>query len=91
MKDAPMFPGVVVKLIERENLATYVELISDDFGSTFVVVDDNTLANMLGLPSDFEKLNKIIHNYIPNANIEYVKSGKLDGDYDIYFIKDIGE
>ena len=68
-------------------LQTYVEDISDDFGSTFSVVDPNTLANMLGFPDDFEKLTKIIQRYIPNSNIKYIKTNTLDGDYDVYLIK----
>jgi hypothetical protein len=62
-------------------------MISDDFQSTFTVVDDNTLANMLGMPGDFEKLTEIIRKYIPNANIEYENTKQLGGDYDIYLIK----
>jgi hypothetical protein len=71
----------------KNNLSTYVEAISDDFQSTFTVVDKNTLANMLGMPGDFQNLTKIIHNYIPNAEIIFTKTNQLEGDYDIYLIK----
>jgi len=33
-----------------------VRRLSDDFQSTFTVVDENTLVNLLGFDGDFEKL-----------------------------------
>lgn len=73
----------------HHQLATYVEDISDDFDSTFTVVDNNSLINMLGWPGDFERLTSIIKNYIPDADIEYVKTNTLEGDYDVYQIINI--
>lgn len=74
------------------NLAYYVEDISDDFQSTFSVVNDTTLANMLGSsPNDFEVLGKIISKYIPNAVITYVKTGEYPGKYDLYLISAVEE
>ena len=72
-----------------ETLATYVEVISDDFQSTFTVVDDNTLANLLGFPGDFENLKKIVANYLPDAQLEFIKTNQLGSDksYDIYLIR----
>lgn len=70
-----------------KSLAYYVEEISDAFQSTFTVVNTTTLANMLGSsPNDFEVLGKIISKYIPNVVVTYVKTGQLDGEYDLYLI-----
>lgn len=71
----------------EENLSNYVEAISDDFGSTFTVVDKNTLTNMLGLTNDFDLLNKIIQKYIPTAKISFIKTDQLDSEYDIYLVR----
>mgnify|MGYP000951277236 CR=1 len=70
----------------HERLATYVEQISDDFQSTFKVVDQDTLANMMGLPGDFEQLRKIVSNYLPDTQLRFVKTNQLPGDYDIYLM-----
>ena len=69
-----------------DKLATYVEDISDDFHSTFCVVNDNTLSNLLS-KDDFENLTKIIKNYIPNVKVKYTKTNQLNNDYDIYIIE----
>lgn len=69
-----------------KNLSTYVEVISDDFQSTFSVVDENTLANMMGFDGDFKKLTKIIHNYIPDARVEFKKTNQMASTYDIYLV-----
>lgn len=71
----------------HNNLATYVEQISDDFQSTFTIVDDNTLANMLGMPGDFENLTRIVRKYIPDAELEFENTKQLGGDYDIYLVR----
>lgn len=47
----------------KDELATYVELISDDFMSTFTVIDNNTLQNMIG-DNEFDELRGVIKNYI---------------------------
>lgn len=70
-----------------EKLEAYVEQISDDFQSTFTVVGENTLANMLGFPGDFEALTKIVRNYIPEANLEFTKTNTFPNSYDVYLIK----
>ena len=71
----------------EHHLATYVEPISDDFQSTFTVIDKNTLANMLGLKGDFDRLTEIIRNYIPEARIEYKKTNQMGSDYDLYLVR----
>lgn len=71
----------------RCKLSTYVNKISDDFQSTFTVVDDRTLANMLGLTNDFKLLTKIIKKYIPDAELDFIKTNQFDDVYDIYLIK----
>ncbi len=67
----------------------YVEQISDDFQSTFTVIDDNTLANMMGFASDFINVTNIIQKYIPDAKVEFTKTNELGKDkaYDIYIVK----
>ena len=69
-----------------KKLSTYVELISDDFQSTFSVVDENTLANMMGFEHDFESLIKIIHKYIPDCEVKFTKTNQFDDKYDIYLV-----
>ena len=70
-------------------LSDFVEQISDDFQSTFVVIDDNTFSNLMGLPGDFLKLEGIIHKYIPNCVVRFTKTNKLgeDATYDFYIIE----
>lgn len=70
-------------------LSKFVEQISDDFQSTFTVVDENTLANMMGWPGDFQNLQNIIHKYLPNADIHFTKTNQFDDAYDIYLVKDL--
>lgn len=70
----------------EHKLSTYVELISDDFQSTFTVISDNVLMNMCG-PGDFEIITKIIQNYIPEAKLSFIKSNYFKDNYDIYYIK----
>lgn len=70
-----------------ETLSTYVELISDDFQSTFTVVDENTLVNMMGFPEDFMKLTKIIQNYMGPVEVWFMKSGKFNEPYDMYCVR----
>jgi hypothetical protein len=69
------------------NIANFVEQISDDFQSTFTVVGPNKLANMLGMPGDFEALTLIIQKYIPDANVKFTKSNQMPGEYDIYIVE----
>jgi len=66
-------------------LAQYAEQISDDFQSTFTVVNDNMLANMMS-PDDFEPLTKIIHNYLPDLALEFKNTKQLGMDRDIYLV-----
>lgn len=66
-------------------LSTYIEQISDDFQSTFTLVDENTLQNMLG-SEDKENITKIIQKYLPNAKVSYVKNNWFESDYDCYVI-----
>ena len=76
----------------ENNLATYVEILSDEFGSTFSVVDENTLANMLGFDGDFDRIVNIMQDQIPGIKLEFIKTGQLGDDpYDIYIIKQIEE
>ena len=68
-------------------LSDVVDKISDAFQSTFTVVDENTLANMLGLKGDFKIVTNIIKRYMPDVtDVRFEKTGELDTDYDIYLI-----
>lgn len=73
----------------QKRLSTYVEVISDEFESTFTVVDEDTLVNMLGFPDDFRKLTKIIQKYLPGVQVWFSRSGNFDENYDMHFIKAI--
>ncbi len=73
----------------HENLSTYAELISDDFQSTFMVINDNALQNMMGFKDDFDNLTRIIKNYIPSAEIKFTKLNWFPEDYDCYLIERI--
>lgn len=72
-------------------LSTYVELISDDFGSTFSVLGPNRLQNMLGmLTNDFTELERIVGKYIPEAKLKYIRLNwfpESEGPYDAYVIE----
>lgn len=68
------------------SLASFVENISDDFQSTFTVVNENTLANMMGFPDDFKNLTVIIQNYLPGAEVKFEKTNQFDDVYDIYLV-----
>ncbi len=67
----------------------HVEQISDDFQSTFTVVGESTLANLMGFPGDFEQVTKIVQKYVPEAKVEFTKTNELgkDKSYDIYLVK----
>ena len=65
-----------------------VEKISDDFGSTFTYLSESKMANMLGLPGDFQKVDALIFKYLGKKSTSYVKTGELghNAEYDIYII-----
>jgi hypothetical protein len=66
---------------------TLVELISDDFGSTFSLVNENTLANLLS-PYDFEDVKRAIDNQIDgNLTIQFTLQEKVGEDMGIYLIR----
>ena len=49
-------------------LSRYVEEISDDFHSTFMVCGTDTLQNMIG-DNEFDELKEVIGKYLPNTDI----------------------
>lgn len=74
------------------NLADFVEEISSDFQSTFLVRSNNILQNMLGhKDTDFDVLKDIIRKYIPNAKVTYTKLNLIEKEnmplYDCYLIE----
>lgn len=79
-----------------------VDKISDDFQSTFFMVSDVSMTNMLGhgcILDDEKKLKEIIDKYIPGVRIIITRlgtqrfSGASDdyGMYEIYIIPKKGE
>lgn len=68
-------------------LSHFVEIISDEFESTFTVVDEDTLVNMLGFPDDFRKLTKIIQNYLPGVQVWFARGQDTEENYCVHFIK----
>lgn len=71
-----------------KTLSEFKEQISDDFQSTFTVINDYMLANMMGFPNDFKQVEQIIKKYIPEAIVSFKKTNELGKDsvYDIYLI-----
>lgn len=68
------------------SLRKYLEKISNDFQSTFILVDDNTLANMMS-EKDLDEVTRIIKKYIPTAQVSFIKTNQLKNTHDIYLIK----
>ena len=60
--------------------------ISDDFQSTFKLVSENQLINMLHGEADFLEVSSIIKRYLGNVDVEFKKLNKMPGDYDAYLI-----
>jgi len=82
--------GRAAQAKERHTLERYVEMISDDFQSTFTVLGPNKLSNMLGLEGDFEKLQNIVEKYIPGCgDLKFTKTNEMGEKeaYDIYIIE----
>lgn len=70
------------------SLETFLEDISDEFGSTFSLIDENTIANMLMGEDEFPRVTGIIQKYIPNCKVEYIKTGQFGSDdYDLYMVR----
>lgn len=60
--------------------------ICDDFQSTFTLVSENQLINMLHGESDFPEVSSIIKKYLGNIEVEFKKLNKMPGEYDVYLI-----
>lgn len=60
--------------------------ISDDFQSTFKLVSENQLINMLHGEADFLEVSSIIKRYLGTVDVEFKKLNKMPGDYDAYLI-----
>lgn len=73
------------------HLSELIEIISDEFGSTFTVVDKDSLSNCLGLRDDFQSVLGIIKKHMPYAQICFHKAsediGAVEG-YAVYIIRD---
>lgn len=71
-----------------KKLVDYIENISDDFQSTFTLVNENTLANMMD-ETETETVENIIKTYMgDNVNVTFTKTNQLgkDESYDIYLV-----
>lgn len=65
-----------------------VELISDDFQSTFTLVKTNTLANMLQGKHEFDEVTSIIQKHCGPVKVNFTKTNDLGpGEYDIYIME----
>lgn len=62
-----------------------VEKISDDFQSTFLIVDDYKVSNLFE-PKDIPDIKKVITKYLGPVELEFKKTNALDSAYDIYLI-----
>lgn len=60
--------------------------ISDDFQSTFTMVSENQLINMLQGEKDFPEVTLIIKKYLGNVEVEFKKLNKMPGEHDAYLI-----
>lgn len=67
-------------------LQDHIEKISDDFQSTFTLINENAMANLMGRPGDLEQVTEIIHRYLPQVEVKFHKTGQIPGDYDIYVV-----
>lgn len=67
------------------NLKDFVEQISDDFQSTFTVVDENTLANMIA-ENEIQEVTNIIKKYLPDIKVSFEKTNQVPYR-DIYIIR----
>lgn len=52
-----------------KNLSSFKEQISDDFKSTFTVVDENTLKNM-AFEKEVPEIIAIINKYLPGKMVQ---------------------
>lgn len=68
------------------SLKDNLDNISDDFQSTFKLVSENQLINMLHGEADFLEVSSIIKRYLGNVDVEFKKLNKMPGDYDAYLI-----
>jgi hypothetical protein len=66
-------------------LKDFVEQISDDFQSTFKVVSDNVLMNLM-LDTDIMEVTEIINKYIPDSDLRFTRLGEIGGKK-LYFIE----
>lgn len=63
--------------------------ISNDFSSTFTLIDSYSITNLLSEDDQFE-IEKIIKKHIPNVFVEFFKIGQLSNDpkiKDIWIIR----
>lgn len=65
-----------------------VELISDDFQSTFTLSKTNTLVNMLQGEHEFPIVEMIIKKHCGPVKVQFIKTNDLGLDeYDIYVME----
>lgn len=68
------------------SLKDNLDNISNDFQSTFTLVSENQLVNMLHGETDFPEVSSIIKKYLGKVDVEFKKLNKMPGDYDVYLI-----
>lgn len=69
-----------------KKLSTFVNLISDDFQSTFTFVNENQLVNMLRGEHEFDEVSFIIKKHLGNVDVSFKKLNRLQGAHDVYEI-----
>lgn len=72
-----------------KRLSDFKEQMSDDFHSTFAIVDKDTLCNLMGMPGDLVSVESIVRRYLPTAEVTFHKTNQLGKDepYDIYLVR----
>lgn len=69
------------------NLKDTIELISDDFGSTFSFISENHVVNLLDGDTEKEILEKLFKKHLGNKiSLSFNKQNVMNGSYDVYDI-----
>lgn len=69
-----------------KKLSDCVNMISDEFQSTFTFVNENQLVNMLRGEHEFDEVSSIIKKHLGNVHVSFKKLNKLSGNHDVYEI-----
>jgi len=56
-----------------------ISAISDDFSSTFTLIDNQTITNIFS-KADCSEVERIIKRHIPNVEAKFFRTGHLSSD-----------